>query len=74
MRNRGVIYSGRVGARMRVRHKRASRRCPKTSCKLCGGPWHGHCVWLSANGDRATLPFVVRGVAGQYRGGDWVAA
>jgi hypothetical protein len=38
------------------------------------GPLSGEVISLSRNGDNLTLPLVIRGQAGRYRGGHWEPA
>lgn len=71
MKNRGVIYTGKVGRRMPIRHRRASRRIIRKQVFLLGGPLHGGKAWIDATSDLCTLPIVCRGQCGRYRDGKW---
>lgn len=68
-RNRNVIFTGRVGTKMRARRHAATRKVVKQSFDLIGGPLHGFKAWLQSDG--GTLPIVCRGEVGIYRGGRW---
>lgn len=69
-----TIYTGRVGAPMRPRAiPRPSRRVHRKAIRLVGGPLNGCRVRLDAEGDGHTLPLVVRGQAGRYQKGLWIA-
>lgn len=61
-RRNGTVYTGRVGAKMRVGKP---RRKPvfKSPFVVMDGPLRGVVLWLSSG---STLPVVVRGKAGQY--------
>lgn len=75
IRNTGVIYTGRVGVRMRpLRGPRSTRRVAKARIELFGGPLAGGKVWLSASDGLTTLPIGCKGQAGHYANGNWVAA
>lgn len=65
-RNRGVVYSGKVGAKMRPRFSGApSKRVRKTAFKCEGGPMHGHTLYLTTP---STVPMDVNGQRGRYVG------
>lgn len=75
IKNTNVIYTGRVGVRMRPpRGPRSSRRIIKKVVQLLGGPLSGARVWLSAHDGMSTLPIVCKGQAGHYQNGCWLAA
>ena len=75
-KNRNVVYTGRVGARMKPlrRGMFSTRRLVRRAFPLNGGPFHGLCARLDAFGGGNTLPFVARGMAGSYVNGRWVSA
>ena len=75
IKNRNVIYTGRVGAKMRPLAFRGwSRRVPMKLVECISGPWRGYKLCLDPFSGCETLPIVVRGVAGRYTGaGHWVA-
>lgn len=63
-RNRGVVYSGKVGAKMRPRFSSApSKRVRKFAFKCVGGPMDGHTLYLTTP---STVPISMSGQRGQY--------
>lgn len=70
----GVIYTGLVGSRLRIRKKAVPRRIHYKRVQCSGGPLHRCVIKLDAYGDQRTLPIVLRGHVGQYVGGEWRAA
>lgn len=77
MKNRGVIYTGRIGAKLRPRRAKsaAARRVFQyKQWRLFGGPLGGSLIKLDATGDGRTLPIVCKGMAGHYKAGHWVGA
>ena len=75
IKNTNVLYTGRVGVRMRApRGPRTTRRIVKRVVQLLGGPLSGARVWLSAHDGMSTLPIVCRGQAGHYANGCWLPA
>lgn len=68
-RNRGVIFTGRVGLKMPIRAPRVSRRISYVSVLCIGGPFSGFQIRLDDSGDKRTLPFMACGVVGRYVGG-----
>lgn len=72
-RNRGVVYTGKVGAKLRPRRWSVSRRrVPKVQYRCNSGPLKGHCIWLDPSSGHTTLPIVVRGERGHYYCGTWI--
>lgn len=75
IRNSGCVYTGRVGAPMKPRRMVTfSRRVHRSTWRCNGGPFSGRSIRLDVNGGGHTLPIIVRGEAGCYRGGNWVPA
>lgn len=68
-----TVYTGPVGKPMRMPpwKPRIVRTIIRRMVKLSGGPLAGFSVALDANGDRCTLPIIVRGQAGRYVKGEW---
>lgn len=74
IKNPGVIYTGRVGAKLRPRKIHRRPGILKAIVYLEGGPLHGSKVKLEKNGDMRTLPIMCRGRIGQYVKGNWIDA
>lgn len=74
--NKGVIYTGKVGARMRpsFRGMFSTKRVVKKAFKLIGGPFSNCTVFLDAFGGANTLPICAKGMAGAYVKGKWSPA
>lgn len=72
-KNTGVIFTGRVGSRMRIAKPRASRRMTYHHIKCESGPLRGMTIRLDKYGDQHTLPIVIRGEVGRYIGATWWA-
>jgi len=75
-KNRNVIYTGKVGARMKPlrRGMLSARRLVRKAFPLKGGPFDGLSARLDAFGGGNTLPLMARGMAGSYVNGRWVSA
>jgi hypothetical protein len=72
--NRGVVYTGKVGARLRPSRRGmfSGRRIVKAVVNFSGGPLHGMRARLEAVfGYSSTLPIVCRGMCGSYINGQW---
>lgn len=70
-----TIFTGIVGSKMRPRIFRGySRRVAKHMVRCTDGPWVGFSLALSKCSDNATLPILIRGVAGRYVSGRWRTA
>lgn len=72
--NRSCIYTGAVGARLRVPVRKPSRRISKIKWCLKGGPLNGHEIWLDADSQASTFELApMHGwPAGRYSRGYWV--
>lgn len=68
-RNRSCIYTGAVGAKLRVPVKRPTRAMNMRAVKLIGGPLAGVKVKLDMDSGTGSLPLApMKGFsAGQYR-------
>lgn len=77
-KNPGVVYSGRVGAKLRPKAVPKSaalvRRYLYKQIKCLGGPLHFKTIKLDVFGDLKTLPIVCKGQAGHYENGCWIPA
>lgn len=73
-KNRGVILTCKVGARMAPkRHKPGGRSRPMKGKFLCrSGPYAGRTITLDASSDLKSLTIRVRGEVGRYFGDNWV--
>lgn len=72
-----TLYRGHVGERMGPpRHKPEALHAPvpKAVDRVCGGPYGGHRVTLTASDGKEPTSFVftARGQTGCYLGGLWV--
>lgn len=70
--NRGVVYRGRVGAKMKpktIRRVPRRRYFKMVYCK--SGPFSGRTLSLDAEGDLSTLVFRLGDQVGRYCGGMW---
>jgi hypothetical protein len=72
-----TVYKGRVGARMRaprVKPEALHAPVPKTVDRVCGGPYGGDLVPLTASDgiEPTSFVFTARGKTGHYQGGLWV--
>lgn len=63
-----VVYSGKVGARMRAKRINKSRTVGKTAYTCIGGPMNGETLYLSTD---TTAMFNYKGETGRYVGGKW---
>lgn len=64
IRNKGVVYAGKVGAKMRPRFSSAPRKgVRKSAFKCVGGPMDGHTLYLTTP---STVPMNVNGQCGRY--------
>lgn len=66
---RPVVYSGKVGARMRAKRVATSRATAKSGVTCLDGPMRGQVLYLQADG--ATMPMVYMGQVGRYISGRW---
>lgn len=64
-----VVYSGKVGAKMRAKRVATSRTIGKTGVVCLDGPMRGRVLYLQADG--ATMPMVYMGHVGRYISGRW---
>lgn len=71
MKNKNVVYSGKVGAKMRAKRVSTSRAVAKTGIRCIDGPMRGQILYLQADG--ATMPMVYMGQVGRYISGRWEA-
>ncbi|AXG67725.1 hypothetical protein [Ralstonia phage GP4] len=63
-RNRGVVYAGKVGAKMRPRFSSApSKRVRKFAFKCEGGPMHGHTLYVNGQRGRYVGCGIVKALA-----------
>lgn len=70
IKNKNVVYTGKVGAKMKPRKGPVSTKAtPKHMFKCIGGPLNGHILWLQEDG--GTLPIQMKGQFGHYRHGEW---
>lgn len=66
---RPVVYSGKVGAKMRpVRHTVGSKKINKQSYKCQDGPWKNQSLYLESG---FTLTMTIKGQTGRYNQGKW---
>ena len=73
IRNKSVIYTGKVGAKMRPkRPPLTGKRKYKKLVKLLDGPFRGHSLSMDAAADLSTFVFAARGAIGRYKNGCWV--
>lgn len=64
IRNKGVVYAGKVGAKMRPRFSSAPRKGVRKSAYKCvGGPMDGHTLYLTTP---STVPMNMAGQRGRY--------
>ncbi|QKW95367.1 hypothetical protein [Ralstonia phage RPZH3] len=64
IRNKGVVYAGKVGAKMRPRFSSAPRKTVrKTAFQCVGGPMDGHTLYLTTP---STVPMNMAGQRGRY--------
>lgn len=75
-KNTGVIYTGKVGARMTQRkHKVKAKRPVQFDRHRCaGGPLDGRVLVFEVGTDLKTLTFRLHGQTGHYFGARWVGA
>jgi len=74
-RNRGVILTCKVGARMPMKHKAKPKRPTRfLSYRLESGPYAGAILRHAEGSDLKTLVFRCKGMVGQYYGANWIAA
>lgn len=73
-RNASCVYTGLVGARMRVPVRRVSRSIKRASVTFNDGPLRGLTAQLDWDAGRTTLPLApMQGwPAGRYVGSAWV--
>lgn len=71
IRNKGVVYTGLVGANMGPKRHRNSTACKKVRHLCSGGPMAGEHLWLSTP---ATAYFMLHGQTGRYNNGKWESA
>ncbi len=73
-RNPFCVYTGKVGARMRIPIKRGSRRIIRHTFTPNEGPLAGYSLPLDADGGFNTLPLAPMAghPAGRYEGARWV--
>lgn len=69
--NHPVVYSGKVGAKMRPERRCISKATPKDPMYCKGGPMHGHALWVAT---ASTLSFTLNGQTGRYIFGLWQAS
>jgi hypothetical protein len=71
IRNKGVVYTGLVGAAMRMRKHPRARKL-KNNIKLCGGPFRDHTLSL-LGGTSLEFSVVINGTkfSGRYSDGLW---
>jgi hypothetical protein len=74
--NSGVIYTGKVGARMAApKHKAKTKRPVQFGRYRCtGGPLDGRTLVFEIGSDLKTLTFRLHGRVGHYLGSSWVPA
>ncbi|WAX26336.1 hypothetical protein [Ralstonia phage p2110] len=64
IRNKGVVYAGKVGAKMRPRTGPVTRKTVRKHPFVReGGPMHGHTLYLTTPN---TVPMNVNGQCGRY--------
>lgn len=62
-----VVYSGKVGAKMRAKRISTSRRVTKWAFHCRGGPMNGRTLYLSSP---ETVEFTMSGATGRYASGN----
>lgn len=73
--NKGCVYTGLVGAKMRMPvHRRPTKRIGRTAVRCTDGPLAGEWLRLDTNGGTNTLPFTIAGQSGHYVNGTWKPA
>lgn len=65
-----VVYTGKVGAKMRAKRITTIRAVSKTAYHCVGGPMNGETLYLSTD---TTAMFNYKGETGRYVGGKWEA-
>lgn len=73
IKNKGVVYSGKVGANMTKRATRVSRACKKAPIICKDGPMSGETLWFGDTTFTSAF-FTYRGQTGRYVGGKWQQA
>jgi hypothetical protein len=68
MKNKNVVYSGKVGAKMKPRIGTRRPGCIKSANQCQDGPMKGHFLYLVSS---HTLPVNYRGEVGRYVSGVW---
>lgn len=63
IRNKGVVYAGKVGAKMRLRSSAPRKTVRKSAYKCVGGPMDGHTLYLTTP---STVPINMAGQRGRY--------
>ncbi|CAH0532185.1 hypothetical protein UAM5_00068 [Ralstonia phage UAM5] len=63
IRNKGVVYAGKVGAKMRLRSTAPRKTVRKSAFKCQGGPMDGHTLYLTTP---STVPMNMNGQRGRY--------
>lgn len=71
-RNRGCVYTGLVGAKMRIPVcRKPSRFVERAIVSLLDGPLAGKTLRMDAFANCTTLPFTLHGKTGRYVAGTW---
>lgn len=63
-----VVYSGKVGAKMRAKRVATSRATPKEPMFCRNGPMKNHLLYVTS---KSTLVFTLNGRTGRYVNGIW---
>ena len=71
MKNKNVVYTGKVGAKLKARKiPGTSKRTVKTAMYCQDGPMRQHKLFVTSEN---TLPFTYKGQTGRYVAGKWEA-
>lgn len=73
-RNPGVVYSGKVGAKMRpASAKPRAKPVQRERMGCIDGPLAGQTLLVEKHTGASTLPFTLNGRSGRYVAGRWQA-
>lgn len=70
IKNKGVVYTGKVGANMILRPPRVSKACKKAPRLCFDGPMKNEVLWFGDTTFTSGV-FTYRGETGRYSNGHW---